>query len=163
MTQMKHQTSIKCIIGKLPLNHQIKLPQMIIEIHWTILFKHFSPFLKPSMMAKFRLNLMVSWKSGEKTQIIYQKSQEKLGPQVLKMDHLRIGILSCLVPLTVSIAALVDVSVRSNVEIGIKKYLKGTARCRIFSFSLCDKIYNSLSGLTSLIKSTNFNASITES
>ena len=30
MTQMKHQTRIKSIIGKLPLNHQIELPRMII-------------------------------------------------------------------------------------------------------------------------------------
>ena len=69
-----------------------------------VVFKKFSPFLEtynemPAWMQAF--GFMEVWKRNFVYDFVKYKIEE-IGPQVLTMDHLRIGFIACLVPLVVS-------------------------------------------------------------
>ena len=84
------------------------------------MFKNFSPFFETyneikgwlesnGMMEKFRQNNITS-----------RREPEELGPQVLTMDHLRLGFLACLIVAAVSVAAFIGELIWSRLVIAFK-------------------------------------------
>ena len=110
------------------------LGENYITFHSGVAFKPYSPNFETFNDVKiwFESNgIMEKWRWD--THYLSKKS-DKLGPQVLTMDHLRIGFLTCLVPLTISIAVFIAESVCSKVVIAIKKYFHKTLKSECKSF-----------------------------
>ena len=110
------------------------LDEDYITFHSGMVFKKFSPYFETFNDVKiwFESNgIMEKWRQD--TKLLSTKSEE-LGPQVLTLDHLRIGFLACLVPLIIIIPVFLAEVVRSKVEIAIKKYFLRILRseCKFF-------------------------------
>ena len=99
------------------------LDEDYITYHSGIPFRNFSPYFETFNDVKiwFESNgIMEKWRQDSRDS---STKPDELGPQILTMDHLKIGFLACLVPLVFSIAAFIAELVRSKVEIAIKKYV----------------------------------------
>ena len=73
-----------------------------------IIFKTFSPYFEiyNEMLAWLESNgLMEHWR--RKFQFYSSSLPEDIGPQVLTMDHLRVGFLACLIPLFLSVIVFI--------------------------------------------------------
>ena len=72
-----------------------------------IIFKNWSPFVKVfnDMLAKMETNgLMAHWRRFN----VYSKTIiEDIGPQVLTMDHLKIGFLACCISMVLAVIAFI--------------------------------------------------------
>ena len=87
-------------------------------IYSAIMFKAFNPFIETCMeilgwMEAF--GFMELWRR----EWIYLPSinSEDVGPQVLTMDHLRVGFLACCIPLILSVAAFIAELVWSRLDL----------------------------------------------
>ena len=113
-----------------------------------MVFKKFSPYFETFNDVKiwFESNgIMEKWRQDTRDLSI---KPDELGPQILTMDHLKIGFLACLVPLVISIAIFVAEIIRCKVEIAIKKYFHRILKseCKFFwnflrnlELETCDK------------------------
>ena len=98
------------------------LDEDYITYHSGVVFKQFSPYFETFNDVKiwFESNgIMEKWRQDSKC---LSTKPDELGPQVLTMDHLRIGFLACLVPLIFTIPVFIAELVRSKLEIAIKTY-----------------------------------------
>ena len=126
------------------------LDEDYIMFHHGVVFKHFSPYFETFNDVKiwFESNgIMEKYRQDSK---LVSKKQDDLGPQILSMDHLKIGFLACLVPMAVSIAVFIAELVRWKIEIAIKKYFHRVLKseCKFFwnflrnlEVETCDKLY----------------------
>ena len=100
----------------------LPLDEDYITYHFGVVFKHFSPYFETFNDVKiwFESNgIMEKWRRDSEDS---STKPDELGPQILTMDHLKIGFLACLVPLIIIIPVFIAEIVRSKVEIAIKKY-----------------------------------------
>lgn len=93
-------------------------------------FKAFSPFLDA-------YNEILGWMEAFgfielwRRDLVYNSviKTEEVGPQVLTMDHLQVGFLACLIPLTLSVAVFIAEHVKSTISnYGMKKLLYNVAK-----------------------------------
>ena len=124
------------------------LDQNYKTFHMGVLFDKWSPYFETFNDVKiwFESNgIMEKWRRDTK---LVSKKQDELGPQILTMDHLKIGFLACLVPLLVSIPVFIAELVCWRVEIAIKKYFHRIlkSKCKFFwkylrnlEIETCDK------------------------
>ena len=124
------------------------LDEDYITYHSGVVFKQFSPYFETfnDVNIWFESNgIMEKWRRESE----YSSTKpDELGPQILTMDHLKIGFLACLVPLIIIIPVFIAELVRSKVEIAIKKYFHRILKseCKFFwnflrnlELETCDK------------------------
>ena len=126
----------------------LPLDEDYMTYHFGVVFKHFSPYFETSNDVKiwFESNgIMEKWRRDLRDS---STKPDELGPQILTMDHLKIGFLACLVPLIFIIPVFIAELVRSKVEIAIKKYFHRVLKseCKLFwnylrnlELETCDK------------------------
>ena len=89
--------------------------------HCGLMFKMFSPFLEIYNEVKLGLEsngVMEKWRRDNE---ILETNPEELGPQVLTMEHLKIGFLACLIPAIISLIAFVGELSLSETIIALKR------------------------------------------
>ena len=90
-----------------------------------LLFRDYSPYLETynEMLGWMESNgLMEQWREKYFKYSSVRKSED-IGPQVLTMDHLKLGFLACLIPINFCVAAFIGEVLLPKVANAIRKYV----------------------------------------
>ena len=90
-------------------------------LHYGIVFKEFSPFFETYNELKGWLESNGWMEKFRQEYKMLTIEPEELGPQVLTMDHLKLGFLACLIVAAVSVAAFVSKLAWSRLVIAFKE------------------------------------------
>ena len=91
-------------------------------VYFGVAFNISSPFLNVfnEMIAKMEPNgLMEYWR---RFQSFSRTKLEEVGPQVLTMDHLKIGFLACCIPMVLAVIAFIGEFAWSRIDAAYRKY-----------------------------------------
>ena len=91
-----------------------------------IVFKKFSPFFETYNEVKGWLESNGMMEKYRQENKVSKKKPEELEPQVLTMDHLRIGFLACLIVASVSFVAFTGELMWLRYDIGYRKKMRPT-------------------------------------
>ena len=102
----------------------VKLDEDYMTFPVALLFKDYSPYLETynEMLGWMESNGLIGLWRQYGTEYSVRKS-ENIGPQVLTVDHLKLGFLACLIPINLCVAAFIgEVSLPKAVN-AIRKYV----------------------------------------
>ena len=111
----------------------VKLDEDYMTFPIALLFKDYSPYLETynEMLGWMESNGLIGlWRQNYME--YSDRKSEDIGPQKLTMDHLKLGFLACLIPISFCIAAFISEVLLPKVANAIRKYVyKAIMRKRI--------------------------------
>ena len=109
------------------------LEEDYVMIYFGMVFKPFSPFFEifNEVLGRMEANGLMQLYRESFYFFAQKRKLEDIGPQILTMDHLRVGFLACCVPLILSVIAFIGEKVWSRFVIAVEKYLQRVCRKKL--------------------------------